>query len=173
MDAHPADGHLTKMKFKDLKRECVVRGMLFEDVIGYSQPQLAGYFREHFFDDVQHNLLDEFDDWQEDEIRKAVNAGGVDPEDIIHSSLRLVFIAEWDEDGNVTKRKRVRTIIKKKKKRRERTKQGIFSGTKKALTYQLQKEGHDKKTVTKMVLEQYPDASEKSISIWFNKSKKQ
>ena len=172
MNAHPADGHLMKMKFKDLKRECVIRGMLFEDVIESTQPTLANFFRTHFYEDVQHDLLDEFDDWQEDEIKKAVLAKGGDPSDIIHPSLRLGFIAERDEDGNVTKRKRARTIVKKKKKRRERTAQGVFSGTKKALTFQLQKDGHDKKTVTKMVLGQFPDASEKSISIWFNKSKK-
>ena len=169
---HPADGHLRNMKFKDLKRECVIRGMPFEDVIESDLLTLAGYFKEAFYDDVKHHLLDEFDDWQDEQIKKAMEARGEDPSQILHPSLRLGFIAEKDDEGNVTKRKRARTIVRKKKKKRERTKQGVFSGTKKALTYELEAKGLDKKTVTKMVMDQFPDASEKSISVWFNKSKK-
>lgn len=171
-NAHPADGHLLKMKYKDVKRECVVRGMPFQDVINSDIWRLTGYFREHFYDNVQHNLLDEFDDWQEQQIKEAVKEKGDDPDDIIHSSLRLGFIAERDAEGNVTKRKRARTIVKKRKKRRERTPQGVFAGTKKALTFKLQKEGLTKAEVIVQVLEQFPDASEKSVGIWFNKAKK-
>jgi len=172
MDAHPADGHMMKMKYKDLKRECVMRGMPFQELIEGGIHQLSGYFREHFYDNVQHNLLDEFDDWQEEQIKLAMVDKEGDADDIIHPALRLGFIAERDDEGNVTKRKRVRSIVKKKKKRRERTAQGVFAGTKKALTFQLQKTGLDKQQVIVQVLEQFPDASEKSISIWFNKSKK-
>lgn len=171
-NATAADAHLRDMKFKDLKRECVSRGMDFEDVIAGNIPKLSNWFRDHYFDPVLPKLLDQFDDWQEELIRDAMLKKGQDPNTVIHPALRLGYIAEKDEEGNVTKAKRVKLLVKKKKKKRERTQDGIFQGTKKSLTYTLQKEGKSKEETIKTVLEQFPDASEKSISIWYNKAKK-
>lgn len=169
---HPADKWMENMKFKDLKRECVLRGIPFEKVLSAGIPELSGYLRTHFYDKIDHSRLDKYDDWQEDLIRKAGESKGVDNSYLIQPSLRLGYIAEKDDEGNVTKRHRVKTIVAKKKVKRDRTEQGLFSGTKKAYTYQLQKEGKTRPEVVKMVLEQFPDASEKSIGIWFNKAKK-
>lgn len=171
-DAHPADGHLSKMKFKELKKECVARGMIFNDVISGTIPDLSNWFREHFYEDVITSRLDDFDDWQEEQIRIAYKEKGGNPNEIIHPALRLGFIAERDDDGNTTKRKRSKMLIKKRKKKRERTTDGIFNGTKKSLTYISQKEGKTKEQTLAIVLEQFPDASEKSVGIWFNKAKK-
>lgn len=167
-----ADKFIGNLKYKDLKRECVLRGMEFDRVINGGIPQLTNWLRNNFRVVPIYELLDAFDDYQENLIREAVESKGENPDDIIHPALRLGYIAERDEDGNVTRRKRVRTIVKKKKKRRERTNDGIFKGTKKALTFELQQKGLSKEEVIKEVMKEFPDASEKSIGIWFNKSRK-
>jgi len=169
---HPALGHFEKMKFKDAKRECVIRGMPFIEVLSSDITKLYTFFRDHFYDDLNHKLLDEFDDYQEAEIKKHLEAKGEDASLLVHPSLRLGYIAEKDEDGNTTKRKRAKTVIKKLKRKRERTNDNIFKGTKKAYTFELQQKGKSKEEVTKEVMASFPDASEKSISIWYNKSKK-
>jgi len=167
-----ADKFINNLKYKDLKRECVIRGMEFDKVISGGIPQLTNWLRNHFNATIKHVLLDAFDDYQEELIRQAVEEKGENPDNVIHPALRLGYIAERNEDGVVTKRKRARTIVKRTKKKRERTEDGIFKGTKKALTFELQQQGLTKELVITTVLEQFPDASEKSIGIWFNKSRK-
>jgi len=172
MDIPDADKFISYLKYKDMKRECVVRGMEFDKVLKGGIPQLTNWLRNHFIDTIQLDLLEVFDDYQENLIREAVKTKGEDPDNVIHPALRLGFIAERDEDGVVTKRKRARMIVKRKKNRRERTGDGIFQGTKKALTFQLQQQGLEKAEVINKVMEQFLDASPKSIGIWFNKSRK-
>lgn len=167
---HPATAYLDKMTLKDIKRECVVRGIAFYEVVSRDIPYLTNWFIDNFYNKTDHSLLDQFDDWQEAEVTKAYEAKGETP--YLHPALRLGYIAEKDGDGNVTKKKRAKVIIAKKKDKRERTKEGLFSGTKKAYTFQLQKDGKTKEETIALVKEQFPEASEKSISIWFNKSKK-
>ena len=175
MNLHPADGYFSKMKYKDLKRECVVRGMPFEEVLNSDTVKLYHYFKDHFYDVVVHSLLDKFDDWQEQQIKEAMEKKG-EPQKVIgmmtHPSLRLGYIAEKDEEGNTIKKKRAKMIVRKIKKKRERTSDNIFKGTKKAYAFDLQQMGKTKSEVIKLVMEKFPDASEKSISVWFNKSKK-
>lgn len=169
---HPADKWMENMKFKDLKRECVVRGMPFEDAINLGIPEMASFLRKNFHEKTNHELLNKFDDWQEKKILEICEQKDIDPNTMIHPSLRLGYIAEKDDDGNVIKRKRVKVIVAKKKEKRERTDDGLFTGTKKAYTFKLQMEGHTKDMVIEKVKEKFPEASDKSISIWFNKSKK-
>ena len=172
MNLNPADAHLRNMTFKDLKRECVARGYPFEDLVKSNIPDLTNWFRENFLVTPVNELVDAFDDWQEEQIRISMLAKGQDPNSVIHPALRLGFIAERDEDGNVTKAKRTKMLIKKKKRKRERTNDGIFKGTKKSLTFDLQKQGKSKEETIKEVMAQFPEASEKSIGIWYNKAKK-
>jgi len=172
MNLHPADGYLRDMKYKDIKRECVIRGMPFEEVLKADVPKLSGYFHDHYYDDIKHELLDQFDDWQESLIKEVMEKKGEDASVLVHPSLRLGYVAERDEEGNVTKKKRAKLVVKRLKKKRERTGDNIFKGTKKAYTFDLQQQGLSKDEVIKKVMTQYPDASEKSISIWYNKSRK-
>lgn len=169
---NPADKYIQSLNLKQLKRECVIRGLHFELVISESIPGLSNWFREHFGEKIDYNRLNEFDLWVESKLRAELGGSEENIEPYFHPALRLGYIAEQDKHGNVIKRKRARTLVKKKKKKRERTKDNIFSGTKKALTYELQKKGLTKIEVTQKVIETFPDASEKSISIWFNKAKK-
>lgn len=172
MNLHPADAHLEKLKYRDLQKECVIRGMSFELVAGQPIPSLASFFRSHFYEPSNTGLLDKYDDWIEGEIKERLKLKGDDDRSLLHPSLRLGYIGEKDETGN-NKKKRVRTIIKKKKKKRERTNDNVFKGTKKALAFELQGIGKSKEEVIKQVKEEFPDANEKSIGIWFNKARKQ
>lgn len=172
MNLSPADRFIGDLKYKGLKKECVIRGMEFDKVLNGTIPILSNWLRKHFDDISCPEFLDQFDDYQEKIIREIGKEKGEDPDIMIHSSLRLGYIAERDDEGNVIKKKKVRTVIKKRKKRRERTDDGIFKGTKKALTFELQQQGVNKEKVIKLVIEQFSDASEKSIGIWFNKSRK-
>ena len=139
-----ADKFINQLKYKDLKRECVIRGMEFDKIIAGDIIKLTNWLRNHFIDTQHHELLDIFDDYQDKLVRKSVEDKGQNPDVLLHPSLRLGYIAERDENGNVTKKKRVRTLMKKKKKKRERTEDGIFKGTKKAMTFELQQQGKTK-----------------------------
>lgn len=167
-----ADKWLQKLTLKDLKRECVVRGLDFEKVVDYTIPDLSNWFRGNYMVATNHDLLDAFDDWNEKQIIESCVRKGIEYVDFIHPNLRLGYIAETDEEGVVTKKHRVKVLVAKKKKKRERTIEGLFSGTKKAYTFKLQKEGLTKTEVVAKVLELFPEASPKSVGIWFNKSRK-
>lgn len=170
---HPADKEITNMRYRDLKRACIVRGMGFQELLEGDFTVLRGFFKENYYNKINPKLLDDFDDYQEAEIIKHKEKKGVPVEDWVTApELRLGFIGERGENGEVITTKRVKGITKKKKVKRERTVGNVFAGTKKALTFELQQKGLEKAEVIKKVIEAFPDASEKSISIWFNKSKK-
>lgn len=154
------DRVLNKLKLVDLQRECIMRGLPF-DKIGEGVPYLQTFFiRAWNTVEPKPELLNQFDDW-----RKA---------NIIHTDVPFIPLGfrETDEEGNTVKVKKPRGI-KKKKKKRERNKQfGIFSGTKKELTYRSQVEGLTLEETINRVKEVFPDANDKSISIWYKKSKR-
>lgn len=162
-NAHSA---LQKLNLPDLKRHCIVRGIPFEKVGDSSILQLQSWFLKNYNNKVDISLLDKYDDWLEAYLKaRNVDKTMLDP------IFRLGHISERDDEGNVTKVKRVRGMGKKVQKKRERTEEGIFTGTKKAYAVELQKQGLTKAEVTEKVMEKFPDAKEKSISIWFNKAK--
>ena len=155
---------LSKMKIIDLQRACIVRGLIFED-IGKGVWDLQQFFIKNYVVEPNLDLLDEFDDWR---YKKSKEKGTED-----EGFIRLGFIQEKDEDtGEIKKRKRPKYMKKTRKKRARNKELGIFSGTKKELTFICQKEGLDLKETTAKVIEKFPDAKEKSIRIWFNKAKK-
>jgi len=160
-------GYLEKMTIRDLKRGCIVRGCPFEEIVSQGVPFLEGWFVKNFLEDIDSTLLDEYDNWVEMVLRKR----GLGDE-YFHPMLRLGYIAEKDEEGNTKKAKRVKGIKKAKKAKKERTDDGIFKGTKKALTFQLQKEGKTKEETIELVRGNFEDVKEKSIGIWYNKARK-
>lgn len=153
------------MNYKDLKRNVVVRGMDFEAVVNGDFPTLQNWLHFNRGNEIDTSLLDKFDDWMEKQLR----ARGSDY--LIHPSLRLGYIGEKSEDGETVTRKRVKGI-KKKKVKRERTKYGIYKGTKKALVYEYQGLGYSINKTIRKTKRRFPDASEKSIKIWFKQAAK-
>lgn len=166
-----ASVQLKDMNLKTLKRNCIARGMDFEAVVKSSIPQLESWYLRHSFNDVDHERLDNYDRWIEAYL---MNSRQISPEGklaaLFHPQLRMGYFGEDDEEG----KPRLRRIkgITKKKKRRNKTEDGIYSGTKKALTFECAKEGLDKKSTIAKVLAAFPDAKEKSIGIWYNKALK-
>ena len=151
-----------QMSYKDLKRHVVARGMPFQEVVNGDIPRLSLWLHNNNGNKINTDLLDKFDDWVESQITDKT---------MIHPMLRLGYIGERDEDDNIISTKKVRGM-KKNKVKRERTESGVFSGTKKALTYQLAKEGLSKEETINKVLETFPDAKPKSVGIWYKKANK-
>ena len=162
----PVERALSKLTIKGLKRECVIRGLAPELVGTMGVPELQGWFIHHFDNPVNTNLLNEYDDYVEGVLKSTGNA------DLIYPELRLGYVGERDDEGNTIKRKRVPGHAKRKKKNRTKNSDGLFSGTKKALTFELTKQGLSKDEIIKKVVGQFPEAKPKSIGIWYNKAKK-
>lgn len=164
---NPAQDYLEKLNLPALKRECLIRGMEFEAVANASVPTLQSWFLKNYMNRRIIEKLNEYDDY----VERILRSRNVDPT-MLDPIFRLGNIFTKDASGNTIKKKRITGLIKKDKKRREKTKTGLFTGTKKAYTFELQAMGKTKNEVVGMVMEKFPEAKEKSISIWFNKSKK-
>lgn len=170
----PADKALRKLKYKDLQRECIVRGMSFEDLVEADIWRLQSYFKKHYYDAKDSDKLDEFDRWFEGEM--TLEGKGTDnPEHawMHHPSLRLGFTQGEDEQGNSIGHLKPRKFKKvKKKAKRVKLKElgGIIGGTKKAMTFALAIKGNSLSRVQKKVKKAFPEAQDKSIRIWYNKA---
>jgi len=158
------DNVLSKYKHIDLQRACLMRGMPFGD-IGESYYFLTGYFSKNFDNPEDQALLDKFDNWR---YKRLKDLGEDNP-----LFVRLGFTREVNEEtGEILKRKRVKFVKKQRPKRKRNKKLGIFAGTKKELTMTSQGEGLSLEETTKVVLDKFPDAKEKSIRIWWKKAAK-
>jgi hypothetical protein len=153
----------SNLTYKDLKKECIQRGMPFIDVLSGDFPRLTHWLLNNLHKTFNSDLLDEFDDFQE----KILKENG--KTELIHNSLRLGYLGERDDAEPVVKKDKV---IKEKKAPREKTEGGLFKGTKKAYTFDLQIKGKKLEEVLIKVKRKFPDAVDKSIKIWFNKSRK-
>lgn len=157
---------LKDMRHRDIQRACVIRGMPFEDVIKLSDPRLSNWFIQNYVATQIPALLDAFDDYKDNEIRKYQEGKG-EKFQPVHPNLRLGYIGEVNEDTGKVTIKRPKGVKKPKKAKRERDAETkLFTGTKKALTYKLTKEKMAIVDIIKEVTKQFPEAKEKSIKIW-------
>lgn len=165
-----AQAELQEMKHKDLKRACIVRGLEFEQVVNLSVPSLSNWFVLNYENSQNTILLDEYDAWLMGKLKeRGINDGDA----LFHPNLRLGYHGDFNPETGEPIIKRPRGIKKLKKPKRERDEvTKLFTGTKKALTYQCQKEGKTLEETYKIVKEQFPEAVEKSMKIWYNRSKK-
>lgn len=169
LDFGRSESFFNNLDIKGFKREAVIRGMPFDDVLDADVPALYTYIVNHFNDEKHPELLDQFDDHVEAILRKNMR------DDLIHPSLRLGFIGERDFDtGMITKIKRIAGMAREKKRKSRAPKNvyGVVGGTAKALTFELYYKGKDKQETIKTVLEKFPNTSDKSVGIWWNKAKR-
>lgn len=155
---------VNKMNYKNLKRNCVARGMPFIEVIGATIPTLQNWLHDNYHKPISTELLNEYDEFIENNLREA-GAG-----DIIYNQLRLGYIGDRSEDEEVLKLR-----VKKEKRvrvKKERDDNGV-KGTKKHLTYKLTKEGLSLTKIVGKVRKEFGEINEKSIKIWYNRAKKQ
>lgn len=176
-----AERQLSNMRFQDLKRANIARGLPFEDAAKFDIPQHQTWFLRHEENTQDITLIDQYDDWMNEVLKQQ---GYPDGDPVYHPSLRLGFVAQRDEEtGEVlqTKKPRTRGLEKKKKKKVKRLEgTNVIAGTKKAYTYQLTlekgkkgKPAHTIGEIIEKVMAQFPDAKEGSIKIWHKKCLKE
>lgn len=159
--------HDVRKTYKDLKREAVIRGMPFPDVVAADVHRLISY-SAHTNERPNIALIDQFDEWVEGQLELSGYGEG---HPLRSPLLRLGFIGEEKEDGTVKLRK-IKGIPKPKKVKRERDESGLFKGTKKSYTYELASRGYTLERVQNRVLKKFPDAKLKSIKIWYSSAKR-
>lgn len=174
--AKTIDGYASRaassMKFKELQRANVARGLEFEDAVNFDFHQHQSWFikNEHLGQNLAN--LDDFDNWMTEQLVKA----GYSPNDPLnHPSLRLGYVPVEDENGETKKTKKIKGpgIRKEKKPKAERVEgTNLLAGTKKALTYELALKGDSLPTIIEQVKERFPDANESSIRNWMKRALK-
>lgn len=157
------------LTFKDLKRKAIALGMPFPDATGCSVFDLI-----HYIDASENkpdkSLIDKYDEW----IEKSFSERGIPSDDPIRSSrLRLGFLGEEDENGK-RKTKRVPGMKKPKEKKppREKDEFGLVAGTRKSYTWSLVKKGYELERISRRVKKKFPEANDKSISLWVRAAKR-
>lgn len=162
------------MTYRDLKRQAITLGMPFPDACGCGIFGLINYI-DHAKTEPDPTLIDKYDKWIEhhwDEIGLPAN----DP--LRHPNLRLGFIGnEVDpETGEVKQKQRRVPGLKKPKKGKPKTEKDSFGhvkGTKKQYTWELAHKGYELPRVIRRVLKKFPEANEKSISLWYRAAKRE
>lgn len=157
---------LHNLTYKDLKRECISRGMPFEKVTMGDFPALNNWLNHNMVKPKDDNLISQYDDWV-DEILLARGKT-----DLVHTSLRLSYVGVKTETEDIPETKKIRKEPRVKRKR-EKTEDGIFKGTKKAMVWDMVARGRSLEKTIARVMRKYPDAKEKSIKIWYNKRKRE
>lgn len=161
--------YVESLALPNLKRECIIRGLPFGEVGNMSVLNLQSWFLKHFDNPIDVSSLEAYDLW----VEKVLRDRGCD-EALLASTFRLSAVGERAESGEIIKKRRVKLLGPKVKKKKERTPEGLFKGTKKSFTYELAKDpAMNRVEAIKLVQEQYPEAKEKSIGIWFNRARKQ
>lgn len=161
-----AVAYVEKLNLPALKRECIIRGLEFERVCS-SIPQLQTWFLHNYNNPINNARLNEYDRWS----TLLLRSRGVD-EAMLAPEFRLGSFIIRNAEGGEYKSRGTRSRIPKAREKKARTEDKLFAGTKKALTFDLQKKGLTKAEVILKVKAQFPDAKEKSIGIWFNKCKR-
>ncbi len=156
---------LTQMTYKDLKKAAVERGMSFDDVLAADFFGLNSYVHANFHRKPDPSLVEQFDD----KLEELLLSRGQDQ--LVHPSLRLSYLGESSEDEKPREVKP--KIVKKAKVVRSKNSDGIYGGTKKALTYELAKKGRSIERTIAKVKRKFPDAADKSIKIWYKKALKE
>jgi hypothetical protein len=167
---------LGMMKHKELVCACILRGMPFEKVLEVDHNGLGSFFIQNFDAPEDPNKLTEYDSWLDNILEQRGHKVG----DAIRSPLLKVgYVGKGDLSDAPTKiiepgteGKKLPEVKEVKEKREKDETTGVVSGTKKNLTYTLAKEGVPIEEVVKRVIEQFPEAKDKSIKIWYKRALK-
>lgn len=177
-DITPAEKALSSMKYRDLQRECIIRGMDFKEMVSSDFHQLQVWFIDNYDNGCDNSLLNLFDVWFEQSIREEKKAKGIPEKDyeyLFDKSMRLGFYPDSESNRvEVEKFKKKPKVEVEKKEKRERDAElgNIYKGTKKEYTFRLVKKGYSEKKVIRLVLKKFSEAKEKSIKIWYKKALK-
>lgn len=168
---------LGMMKHKDLVIACVSRGLPPEEVVKLDHNGLGSFFLNNYDNSENPELLVEYDIWVEKELKLR---GYKDGDALLSPCLKLGYVGKGDlsdvpkkiiEPGVETKK--IPDEAKEKVKREKDETTGVVVGTKKNLTYTLAQSGMELSEAITQVKQQFPDAQEKSIKIWFKRALKE
>ncbi len=149
-------------RYRDLQRACIIRGMPPEDLVKGDIYILHRFIQDHKDDEVDLNLLEDFDEWREKKLDEMGKKG--------EPFVRLGYIGKVDEEGNPLMVFQPKPKKPKKHIEKDSAMGGLWKGTKKHLTVQCKKDGLSlDKTISK-VMEAFPDAKESSIKIWYKRT---
>lgn len=149
--------------YKDIKRKAIALGMPFPDATRGDIGKLLTHINKTN-NYPNPTLIDEYDKWMDNQL----SLSGFAPDDPIRSSrLRLGFLGD-EEEGKKSRLRKISGIKRPKEKKpaRERDKFSLYKGTKKSYTFELTEKGLSLDRVTRRVIKKFPDAKEKSISLW-------
>lgn len=149
--------------YKELKKCCIARGLEFEKAVSYDFPNLSNWLVRHSLSEEDETKVEAFDNWLDDQLTKDGN------EYLVHPSLRLSYLGNKNKTEEDEPKKEKVTKVRVKK---EKDESGLYKGTKKSYTFELQKRGKTIQDTIIKVTRKFPDAKEKSIKIWFNRSRK-
>lgn len=149
----------SEMKYRDIKKLAIEMGMPFPDVVNGDFYSMVSFIDSGESQKRNPALVEEFDKWME----KILLDRGADY--LVKPSLRLSYVSDEkrEEVENTKKEKKE----KKPKKVVEKDSNNLIKGTKKSYTFELAKKGYDIERIKRRVLKKFPDASEKSIVIWY------
>lgn len=156
------------MTYRDLKRKAVILGMPFPDACSAGVFELL-HFIQNSEEKPDKSLIDKYDDWVDSQLE---NIGYSKDDPLRSSKLRLGFLGE-EKDGT-RKIKRVPGIKKPKEKKPPRERDGfnLIKGTKKSYVFELTSKGYDLERVTRRMKKKFPEANDKSISLWYRAAKR-
>ena len=157
------------MTYKDIKRKAIILGIPFPDTLSASIGSLLSYINTTT-NKPDKSLIDKYDDWMD----KQLADSGIPKNDPLRNSrLRLGFLGEEDELGE-RKRKRIPGIKKSREKKppRERDLFGLLKGTKKSYAWELTARGYSLDRIGRRMKKKFPDANDKSISLWSRNCKR-
>lgn len=156
----------TELTLRGLKREVISRGLPFEEVLEKSIPSLQNWLHDNYHNDIDTSLIAKYDDYIENILTS------IGSSDMIYPSLRLSYVGDSSEDASEIVPKIKKPKDKKEKIVREKTEQGIYSGTKKALTFECFNKDMSIEDTIEKVKNLFEDANEKSIKIWYKAAKR-
>lgn len=150
-------------RFRDLQRACIIRGMTPDDLVAGDIYKLHKFIQDHKDDEVDLNLLDDFDDWREKKLDEMGKKG--------EPYVKLGYIGKTDEEGNPLMVFKPKPKKPKKHIEKDASMGGLWKGTKKHLTVQCKKDGLTLDQTILKVMAAFPEAKESSIKIWYKRQK--
>jgi len=161
---HQSLNILPSLRFLDLQKACIVRGIDFDFMVKQSIYELQNWATKNWRNTILVSRLEDFDEWR----FQIMKARGKEDEPFV----RMGYLGPQNpKTGEIVAIKAPEPLQKKKIKRLKDKKSGIFLGTKKALTFQCTGEGKSMEETIKIVMAKFPEAKEKSIKIWIKRSK--
>lgn len=163
-NATMADNYLKKLRLKDLKRECIARGMPFEEVSKGYIPQLQSFFIKNFNEDIKKERIHDYDMW----LNNYLISHGKEP---VHPMLQLGSTLEIDQETGeqILRTKKMKGFVKERKKV-EKNDFGVRVGTAKAYVGYCVQRGLALDATLKRVQARFEKGTnEKSIKIWYKR----